>query len=373
MAIDLPPTIWTPPKPAIIQALPAPFRVRIGEQHGASEIEYHEWAFPRDIREASLAEARAYMPKDLDFDFPEWALQRLLPKMGMFVPGVLWNLSVPLVKTVVFLTTTNAADQSWSVLDDWNSADNNVEVIAPGGSGGGRRGGTSSSTNSNASGGGGGAYSGQTNITLTPSGSATYRLPAGGASHNVSGLGTATPGNTGADAWFNSTSLAGSSVGAKGGAGGSAATNSATGAAGGAAGSGIGATKTSGGGSATSANSGAGASGGGGAGGPTSNGVSSSGATGGNGGSPSGGTGSSASNAGGDGTGWQVSPARGSGGGSGGDTSQVGGASAQSGAGGNFGGGSGGCASRQTSGSPGSALIGAGGPALIVITNNFTL
>jgi hypothetical protein len=370
MSIDLPPPIWTPEKPAIIRALPAPFRVRIGEQHGASEIEYREWAFPRDIREASLAEALVYMPKDVDFDFPEWALGRLLPKMGMFVPGLLWN-PVSLVKTVVFLTTTNAADQSWSVLSDWNSADNNVEVIAPGGSGGGRRGGTSSSTSSNASGGGGGAYSGQTNITLTPSGSATYRLPAGGAAHNVASLGASASGSVGADAWFNSTSLAGSSVGAKGGGAGNAGI-SASGAAGGASASGIGATKTSGGGSATSSTT-IGATGGGGAGGPTSNGVASTTSTGGNGGSPSGGTGSAASNAGGDGTHWQASPARGSGGGSGGDTSQTGGSSATSGAGGNFGGGSGGCATRQTSGSPGSAIIGAGGPALIVITNNFTL
>jgi hypothetical protein len=149
---------------------------------------------------------------------------------------------------VIFLTTTSASNQTWTVPSDWNSSNNTVEVIASGGGG-------ATGNGNPGSGGGGGGYSKQTNIKLTPGGSATYRLSAGGAADT-----------TGGDAWFNGTTLAGSSVGAKGGVKGVTGT-SAAGGAGGEAASGIGTTKKSGGtGGATDADGYAGGGGGGGGG-----------------------------------------------------------------------------------------------------------
>lgn len=381
-----PPQIWTPPKPAIIRALPPTFRVRIGEQYGAEAVEYHEWSFPRDIREATLEEALVYLPEHLRKQFPWWALERMLPLSAM-LPGMVPIIAGSgLTKTVVFLTTTSGSNQTWDVLADWNSADNLVEVIASGGSGGARRGANNTNEAALATGGSGAGYSAQTNVALTPSGSMTYRLPAGGASAAATSSNTTVAGNNGADAWANGTTLAGSSVGAKGGLGGTAGTVAQSAIPGGAAADGVGNTKTNGGGAgsvALGASTNIRASGGGGAGGPTSDGGTSGDSPGagirtggGDGGSPDGGTGSAGStgstSAGGDGTTWQSSPARGSGGGSGGSAASTD-AALSSGAAGNFGAASGGAATRNPSGNTGNATSGVGGPALIVITNNASL
>lgn len=281
--------------------------------------------------------------------------------------------------TVTFLTTTSASNQTWTVASDWNSSDNTVTVIASGASGGTRGGSTASSTSAAATGGSGAGCSQQTNITLTPGGSATYRLPDGGAGVS-SPNGVSNFGNSGADAWFNGTTLAGSSVGAKGGAAGEAGTASRTGIAGGAAASGVGAVKYSGGasGDVTVAGSAA-ASGGGGAASPNGDGVASANVTnsasdGGAGGPPSGGAGSSGLTSGGtgtdggNGTEFQSSPDRGSGGGSGGARVSNAGSIATTGAGGLYGAGTGGAATRNTASSAGLARSGIGGQALIVIS-----
>jgi hypothetical protein len=330
-----------------------------------------------------------------DFDQFLWSLGRQLtgiapiPREDWRLPNHIWGdpALYPELQydfaTVTFLTGTNAANQSWAVPSDWNNANNLVSVIASGASGGARTGASSgSTTTSRASGGGGGGCSQQANITLTPGGTATYRLPAGGTGVSPAS-GQIAQGNNGADAWFNGADLASASAGAKGGSSGVAGSTAAStsGGAGGDAASGVGSNKRSGGrgGNLTSASAGARASGGGGAGGQDgdgSNGVDSESAAtttaGGDGGPTGGGTGSAGGNDGsstsdgGAGTNFQLSPSRGAGAGSGGarSTSTT---SVSSGDAGNYGAGSGGAATRNTSGGAGAASTGNGGQALIVI------
>jgi hypothetical protein len=134
---------------------------------------------------------------------------------------------------------------SWAVPSDWSST-NTIETI--GGGGGGSGGGSQPST-----GGGGGGYSAVSNLAGL-SGSLTVQIGSGGSSASAGG-----------DSWFNGASLATSSVGAKGGAGGP---TSASGGAGGPASGGVGTTKFPGGdgGGVNAAHNGGG--GGGGAAGP---------------------------------------------------------------------------------------------------------
>ncbi len=65
---------------------------------------------------------------------------------------------------------------SWTVLSDWNSSDNSVEVIGSGGNG----------SNTGAAGGGGGAYAKKSNISLTPGASVTYQIAGGDGVFNSS-------------------------------------------------------------------------------------------------------------------------------------------------------------------------------------------
>lgn len=131
---------------------------------------------------------------------------------------------------------------TWTVPDDWNSSDNKIECIGGGASGGAAVGG-----NACASGAGGGAYSAISNLALTPGALIPYNVGSGGAPR-VATSGQALVGNDGGDTWFNGATLAGSSVGAKGGEGGHATLGSAAGQAlGGQAASGIGTTKFNGG------------------------------------------------------------------------------------------------------------------------------
>lgn len=102
--------------------------------------------------------------------------------------------------TVIFLTVTNAANQTWNVPSDWDSVNNFVEVISHGASGGG-----GVDVGQGYFGGGSGGYAKKAAISLTPGGTATYRLR-----DRNSGSGTA------AACWFNGTTLALSSVGIQG-------------------------------------------------------------------------------------------------------------------------------------------------------------
>jgi hypothetical protein len=105
--------------------------------------------------------------------------------------------TIPQITKTIVLTSGS----SWTVPDDWNSANNTVHCIGGGGSGNG---------NDDGSGGGGGAYSGKSNLTFTPGASVSYNV----------GLGATTTAADGGNTWFDGTSLASCSVGAQGGSGG---------------------------------------------------------------------------------------------------------------------------------------------------------
>lgn len=345
------------------------FRIRLGAQkHSKCAL----WFDSRDDADFFLHSLVNWSLYDIPVPREDWRLPNEVWGDPELWPGLEFDFA-----TVTFLTSTSASNQTWTVASDWNSASNTVTVIASGGSGGVRCGSTASSTQATASGGSGAGCSQQTNISLTGGASATYRLPAGGTGVTTAG-GSSQIGNSGADAWFNGTTLGGSSVGAKAGTGGIANTSGASGASGGAAGSGVGAVKFSGGASGdANTGGGAAASGGGGAASPNSDGVASattsSAGAGGAGGSPSGGSGASGSSGGtgsngGDGTEFQVSPARGSGGGSGGARVVDGAATATSGSAGLYGAGTGGAATRNTTSVAGAPNSGNAGQALIVIS-----
>lgn len=155
---------------------------------------------------------------------------------------------------------------SWTVPYTWNNSDNSVICI--GGGAGGR------SSSGDAGGGGGGARVKNTNVSLTPGGTVSYAIGAGGAA-----------GVAGGDTTFNSSAMV-----AKGGA----TTTTATGGAGGSSASSTGTTKYSGG-SGGTGGSGQTGGGGGGAAGDTANGsngvAGTSGGTGGAGGATDGGNG----------------------------------------------------------------------------------
>jgi len=238
----------------------------------------------------------------------------------------------------VFIVSTSASNQTDSVPADWNNSSNNIDVIASGASGG------AAILNANvAIGGGGGGWSRQTNVTLTPSGTATFFLNVGGAAV------TSGSGHVGPDAWYNGATLAGASVGAKGGSAGAAGASPQSASSGGAAASGVGSTKFSGGGGGSAtATVGVSGTGGGGAAGLHGNGGNSA-----NGSAnyTAGGTGDSGNTAAGA-NGTQYDATHGSGGGG---TGQI-----TAGAGGNYGAGGGGGANT------GSATSGAGKQGLIV-------
>jgi hypothetical protein len=301
--------------------------------------------------------------------------------------GKLWELlqrdDFQFLAVVTFLTASPGSNQTFNIPKNWNSTQvgpagfaNKIETVAGGGSGGAIS--VSDPVGGTIVGGGGGAYSAITNLVLVPGSTLTYQIGVGGAAITAAFETTGT-GNPGGDSWFNATTLAASSVGAKGGAGGHAAVSTLTaGSAGGAAASGIGSTKHSGGasGSATTSGDPVSASGGGGAGGPNGDGNASanagiSGATaGGSADAGSGGAGG-AGNTAGSGTagssGTEFDGSHGCGGGGGAGVSQSG-ATVNGGNGGLYGGGGGGQGA-GTAGGIGTALSGAGAQGLIVVTN----
>jgi hypothetical protein len=140
---------------------------------------------------------------------------------------------------------------------DWPGLADTVESIGGGASGGAPFGNPFLNAGG---GGGGGAYSKATNVTVANG--ATLQIGTGG--NNT--------GQNGGDTWFNGTSLAASSCGAKGGTAGNFGTPSGTGGQGGQASAGIGSTKFSGGDGGDCSNTGFESGGGGGAAGPNGNG-----------------------------------------------------------------------------------------------------
>ena len=116
--------------------------------------------------------------------------------------------------TVIVLTSGT----NWTVPNDWNSADNFIDVIGGGGGGGSPENGVAY-----AGSGGGGAFSQDNNLTLTPGAAVQYSIGSSGAGAATAG----TAGNTGGDTWFNASSMSaclsagsGTCIGAKGGGGG---------------------------------------------------------------------------------------------------------------------------------------------------------
>lgn len=149
------------------------------------------------------------LPPELQ-SLPEWSLATFMvsPLIGF---GGGSN-----AKSFTYLTTTSAGNQSWSVLPAWNISDNKLEIVSHGGNSGTAPGG----------GGGGGGYSTRSNVSLTPGGTMTYRLRAGGSGTGDAGA-----------SWLNATTFAASSCGVRGAANGvnavggaGALTTSATGA-----------------------------------------------------------------------------------------------------------------------------------------------
>ena len=120
------------------------FRHWIDEPGAAEE-------FWRDLRERPLP---SWLPSPHDY------------------PGLSYEFS-----TVTFLTTTGS--QTYSVPADWNSGNNKVEAVASAGN-------AAASSGYGGGGGGGGAYAAQTNVSLTPSGTAPYYCGAAGATTKTS-------------------------------------------------------------------------------------------------------------------------------------------------------------------------------------------
>src|SRR5215831_3594488 len=206
--------------------------------------------------------------------YPLWFISRQVSfgtERTFFVHDLRRDQMVPVALQDI-LSTTNAATQTYTSKSDWNNRCNTVEVIGGGGAGA-----IGASTSTGGGGGGGGAYNRISAFTFATPGTttATYQTTAGL-------LHTGTFPGTAPDCWFNGSTLAGSSVGAKGGLS-PATSTTATGAAGGATAGGVPTTSPPAraggtGGNGASASAGGG---GGGAGGPNGAGGNGSGTTGG--------------------------------------------------------------------------------------------
>lgn len=331
------------PPPAIVEFQSA-HEVRFGLSYAPSRTELDRFIVPRDWRDATVDELRAYIPGDLR-DMPDWAIQSMFPLFARKVGS-----SGPAVKTTVFLTSTSGSNQTWDVLSDWNSSENIVHCIGGGGNGRGR----SNAQSGGGHGGGGGGYGGKENISITPSGTVSFFIgipPA--VSENLTGNGATT--------WFGGTSAIDTLVSGRGAGGGTASLPGP----GGLASADGDVTYAGGSGSAASSGNYSGA--GGGAAGPFGAGGDATASTGGTGGGGSGGAGgTSPSGSGGQGTEFQSSPAYGSGGGAGGRLHAAG-----TGAGGNANNYGGGGSGAYKTASGGSGFNGGqGGQGLIVIINN---
>jgi len=120
----------------------------------------------------------------------EWSSFYTHPPSGVAIGGC--------EPKIVFLTSGS----TWTVPDDWNSADNSIEVIGGGGGGG-----SGATRGSKGGGGGGGAYSKVSNISLTPGGSVAYSVGAAGAGGSPD-----SKGKNGGSTWFCSNTTGCSSL-----------------------------------------------------------------------------------------------------------------------------------------------------------------
>lgn len=112
----------------------------------------------------------------------------------------------PLRKTVYDIITTSTSNQNWPVPNDFNIADNTIEVGSPGGDGG-LDGVADGGCSGGAGGiGGGGGYAKKNNVALTPGGVMVFHLPPHGAA--VGGFGGGVAG-----AWANGATQETSSAG----------------------------------------------------------------------------------------------------------------------------------------------------------------
>lgn len=181
-----------------------------------------------------------------DFDAFIWAIARA-EILGEAIPAPIRQLPSPwwddrfagLVydfATTIFHVSPTGSNQTGTSPADWGNSQNAVETLGAGGSGG-----ASMGTNAAGCGGGGGAWNGRghyeslgANHNFAVPGTTTYtwQVGAGGTAVSRASNGNTT-GNAGGDTWFNGTTLAGSSVGSKGGSGGGATGTSANGGAGG--------------------------------------------------------------------------------------------------------------------------------------------
>lgn len=225
--------------PAIVDTREFNFGLSYGLVDGVVRVEYDKLILPRDWKDATLVELLPFIPSDLQ-GMPFWSLQAMM---------VISPFIIAVSHTVTFITTTSASNQTYSVPAGWNISNNWAAVVSHGGNGGNDFGGGTFW----GGGGGGGGFAYAVNLSLTPGGSATFRLRAGG-----SGTGTSNA------CWFDGTSLALSSVGVQGAANGGDASETDDG------GGGSGASTTSAIGSIKYAGGNGGkAAGGGGAGGPS--------------------------------------------------------------------------------------------------------
>lgn len=118
--------------------------------------------------------------------------------------GLLYNFA-----TISFLASPTGSNQTYTSPADWNNSSNQIETLGAGASGA-----TLSGQPTNkGTGGGGGAYNTISNFTFATPGTTTATYQIGTAGISVVVL----TGIAGGDTWFNGTTLAGSSVGSKGG------------------------------------------------------------------------------------------------------------------------------------------------------------
>lgn len=196
------PLILDAPPPAIIHRAPIA-EVRFGLSYAVSRVEYDRLRLPRDRLDATFLELRQFAPEELR-RLPPWVLQSIF-----FVPMVAPS---ALSRTVVALTTPSASNQTYSVPALFNTSDNKIEVVSQGASGQDSYDQEVDPCHSDhfpPTTGNSGGYAKKTNVALTPGGSMLYRVRDYDAGTGDSGA-----------CWANGATLAASSVGIRGQAGG---------------------------------------------------------------------------------------------------------------------------------------------------------
>lgn len=235
-------------------------RFRLSARLNDGHVKWKMWFDSRDDADQFLWSLGQYLANGVPIPREDWDLPNEVFGDPELYPGLSYAFD-----TVTFLVTTGS-NQTFLKPDDWNNADNLIEVVSAGGSGG-RRNTGGSLVDGHASGGGGGLYSAIADFTMT--GSVTYRVAAGVADGSATSAG-----KNGESSWWNDTVDPGvgsdnTKASAQGGRAGATSATSVVGGAGGAAASSWGQIKWAGGRGGNHTNTGGnGATGGGGAGGP---------------------------------------------------------------------------------------------------------